>query len=97
MSNRLVYLHKHQQTYKIHLFLSSYLPIYRQPANVSLYLSSHLSIHLLSYLAVHRINVFLIGIVGGGVQLGPLGTAAINRPIVSAQGDYDDEEEIVKL
>jgi hypothetical protein len=28
----------------------------------------------------------------GGVQLGPLGTAATNRPIVSVPGDYDDEE-----
>jgi hypothetical protein len=28
----------------------------------------------------------------GGVQLGPLGTAATNRPIVSAPGDYDDGE-----
>jgi hypothetical protein len=35
-------------------------------------------------------SLFLIGIVGGGVQLGPLGTAAINRSIVSASGDYDD-------
>jgi hypothetical protein len=33
-----------------------------------------------------------IGIVGGGVQLGPLGTAAINRPIVPTLGDYDDGE-----
>jgi hypothetical protein len=30
--------------------------------------------------------------VGGGVQLGPLGTAAIDRPIVLAPGDYDDGE-----
>jgi hypothetical protein len=30
--------------------------------------------------------------VGGGVQLGPLGTAATNRPIVSAPGEYDDGE-----
>jgi hypothetical protein len=30
--------------------------------------------------------------VGGGVQLGPLGTAATNRPIMSAPGDYDDGE-----
>jgi hypothetical protein len=30
--------------------------------------------------------------VGGGVQLGSLGTAATNRPIVPAPGDYDDEE-----
>jgi hypothetical protein len=30
--------------------------------------------------------------VGGGVQLGPLGTAATNRPIVPAAGDYDDGE-----
>jgi hypothetical protein len=37
---------------------------------------------------------FLIGIVGGGggVQLGPLGTAATNRSIVPAPGDYDDGE-----
>jgi hypothetical protein len=34
----------------------------------------------------------LIGIVGGGVQLGPLGTAATNRPIIPAPGDYDDGE-----
>jgi hypothetical protein len=27
-----------------------------------------------------------------GVQLGPLGTAAINRPILPAPGDYDDGE-----
>jgi hypothetical protein len=30
--------------------------------------------------------------VGGEVQLGPLGTAATNRPIVPAPGDYDDGE-----
>jgi hypothetical protein len=35
---------------------------------------------------------FLIGIVGGGVQLGPLGITATNRPIVPAPGDYDDGE-----
>jgi hypothetical protein len=29
---------------------------------------------------------------GGGVQLGPLGTAATNRPIVPGPGDYDDGE-----
>jgi hypothetical protein len=27
---------------------------------------------------------------GGGVQLGPLGTAATNKPIVPAPADYDD-------
>jgi hypothetical protein len=37
-------------------------------------------------------NFFLIGIVGGGVQLGPLSNAATNRPIVPAPGDYDDGE-----
>jgi hypothetical protein len=31
----------------------------------------------------------LIRILGGGVQLGPLGTAATNRPIVPDPGDYD--------
>jgi hypothetical protein len=34
----------------------------------------------------------LDGIVGGGVQLGPLGTAATNMPTVPSPGDYDDEE-----
>jgi hypothetical protein len=34
----------------------------------------------------------LIGIVGGGVQLGPLSTAATNRPIVPAPDDCDDGE-----
>jgi hypothetical protein len=38
------------------------------------------------------IPVFLIGILRGGVQLGPLDTEATNRPIVSAPGDYDDGE-----
>jgi hypothetical protein len=39
------------------------------------------------------IPVFLIGIVGGGgIQLGPLGTTAINRPTVPAPGDNDDGE-----
>jgi hypothetical protein len=33
-----------------------------------------------------------LGIVGGGVQLGPLGPAATNRLIVPAPGDYDDGE-----
>jgi hypothetical protein len=33
--------------------------------------------------------MFLIRIVGGRVQLGPLGTAATNWPIVPAPGDYD--------
>jgi hypothetical protein len=30
--------------------------------------------------------------VSGGVQLGPLGTAATNRPIVPVPGDYDNGE-----
>jgi hypothetical protein len=37
-------------------------------------------------------SFFLNRIVGGEVQLGPLGTAATNRPIVPAPGDYDDGE-----
>jgi hypothetical protein len=35
--------------------------------------------------------IFLIGILGGGVHLGQLGTAATNRPIVPAPDDYDGE------
>jgi hypothetical protein len=37
-------------------------------------------------------RIFLIRIEGGGVQLGPLGTAVPNRPIVPTPGDYDDGE-----
>jgi hypothetical protein len=36
--------------------------------------------------------IFLIRIVGGGVQLGPLGTSATNWPIVPGLGDYEDGE-----
>jgi hypothetical protein len=42
--------------------------------------------------ALKIICIFLIGIVGGGVQLVSLGTAAINRPIMPAPGDSDDGE-----
>jgi hypothetical protein len=38
----------------------------------------------------HSTKFVLIGIVGGGVQLSPLGTAATNKPIVPAPGDYGD-------
>jgi hypothetical protein len=34
--------------------------------------------------------IFVIGIVGSGVQLGPLGIAATNRPILPAPGDCDE-------
>jgi hypothetical protein len=44
------------------------------------------------YLLIRKTTFFLIGIVGGGVQLGPLGTAATIRPIVPVPGDYDDGE-----
>jgi hypothetical protein len=39
---------------------------------------------------VQHLFFFLIGIVRGGVQLGPLSTAATHRPIVPAPDDYDD-------
>jgi hypothetical protein len=37
-------------------------------------------------------SFFFISLSGGGVQLGPLGTAATDWPIVPAPGDYDDGE-----
>jgi hypothetical protein len=37
-----------------------------------------------------------MGILGDGVQLGPLATAATNRPIVPAPGNYDDGEKLVE-
>jgi hypothetical protein len=39
-----------------------------------------------------KMYTFLIGVVGDGIQLGPLGIAATNRPIVLAPGDYEDGE-----
>jgi hypothetical protein len=41
---------------------------------------------------VMKIIIFLIGIVGGGVQVYPFSTAATNRPIVPAPDDYDNGE-----
>jgi hypothetical protein len=41
---------------------------------------------------IQKLIIFLIDIVGCGVQLGQIGTAATNRPIVPAPGDYDDGE-----
>jgi hypothetical protein len=38
------------------------------------------------------LHFFLIRLVGGGVQLRPLGTAATDWPIVSASGDYGVRE-----
>jgi hypothetical protein len=40
----------------------------------------------------YQVLIFLIGIVKGGIQLGPLDTAATNRRIVPAPGDYDGGE-----
>jgi hypothetical protein len=39
-----------------------------------------------------RSHTFFYWYSGGGVQLGPLGTAATNRPIVPSPSDYDDGE-----
>jgi hypothetical protein len=41
--------------------------------------------------ASYEFIFFFSGIVGGGIQ-GPLDTAATNRPIVPAPGEYDDGE-----
>jgi hypothetical protein len=39
-----------------------------------------------------QLGSFLIRIVGGGIQLGPLGTSATSWPIVPAPGDYEGGE-----
>jgi hypothetical protein len=38
------------------------------------------------------VSIFYEWYSGGGVQLGPLGIAATNRPIVPAPGEYGDGE-----
>jgi hypothetical protein len=45
--------------------------------------------HSKNYQAENR-TVFLIGLVGDGIQLGPLGTSATNWPIVPAPSSYKD-------
>jgi hypothetical protein len=50
------------------------------------------SFALISRSAFMPSNFFIISLVGGGVQLGPLGSAATDWPIVPAPGDYDDGE-----
>jgi hypothetical protein len=58
--------------------------------DVSLLSQTYWKPHERDFILNYHINFFCI--VGGGVQLDPLGTAAINRPIVPAPGDYDDGE-----
>jgi hypothetical protein len=50
------------------------------------------TVHIVRDTSIGHSNIFLISIRGGGVQLGPLGTAATNRPIVPPQDRYDDGE-----
>jgi hypothetical protein len=44
------------------------------------------------YAIEHSSDIFFICIVGCGVQLGPLGTATTDWPIVPALDGYDDGE-----
>jgi hypothetical protein len=61
--------------------------------NISINQSVILTDTLIAMTKIKNCQVFfLIRIVGSGVQLGPLGTLATNRPIVTAPGDYDDAE-----
>jgi hypothetical protein len=46
----------------------------------------------LNPLSLYLFPLFLISIMGGGVQLGPLCTTATNRHIVHVPSDYDDGE-----
>jgi hypothetical protein len=39
---------------------------------------------------ISELPTFFFRIVGGGVQMGPLGTSATEWPIVPAPADYDD-------
>jgi hypothetical protein len=58
-------------------------------SKISLRVSRH---EIVTYIVISSLEgfFFLIGIVGVGLQMGPLGTAATSRPIVPALGDYDD-------
>jgi hypothetical protein len=51
-----------------------------------------LHLHWPSHLFFTDSHLFLIRIVEGGVQLGPLGMLSTNWPIVHAPGDYADGE-----
>jgi hypothetical protein len=48
--------------------------------------------HNVIFCMLSLLLIFLIRIMGGGIQLGPLGTAATDRPIVPTPSDYDEGE-----
>jgi hypothetical protein len=50
------------------------------------------SVYHIGVIQKYVLNFFLIHIVGGGVQMGPLGTSATEWSIVLAMGDYDAGE-----
>jgi hypothetical protein len=71
----------------------------RSTITILLYRDIHFFLTTLSICQItysRNINLYskikLIRIVGGWIQLGPLGTAATDRPIVPVPGDYDDGE-----
>jgi hypothetical protein len=67
------------------------LPIDEYQAMVTLWVQAKTRVFREILLQCHLSHhIFLIGILGGGVQSSPLGTAATKRPTVPAPGDYDD-------
>jgi hypothetical protein len=60
--------------------------------NISFLTSLNISFICLSFLIFPSPTLHLVQIVRGGVQLGPLGTMATNRPTVLTSGDYNDGE-----
>jgi hypothetical protein len=61
-------------------------PVFERPKTVRALDRADTAIGFFSF------TIFLIRVLGCGVQLGPLGTLAINRPIVPTPGDYEDGE-----
>jgi hypothetical protein len=50
-------------------------------------------LHWSKFKALNDVLLFFLNrLVGSGVQLGPIGTAATDWPIIPAPGDYDDGE-----
>jgi hypothetical protein len=72
-------------------FKESLMPLEKRKEAVNNVTSMHSALKFISRSLLPKL-IFLIGIVGGGVELGPLDTAATNRPIVPAPGNYNDGE-----
>jgi hypothetical protein len=81
------------KSFRIYTIINIIVTIIIYRDNLRVYVAIRYSAWMWSKFRPFKFQVtLLIRLVEDGVQLGPLGTAAANRPIVPAPGDYEDGE-----